>query len=264
MAMDLRLGVCGLALAFVLPAQQAQRRVVASTRVCIVHCPDLSRFDEGAPTGRPKALSRLLEVLRSAPMGDAPARSLMLSEGATPSEEPVVLARGAPAQIELFQASLARLAHSDPGASRLHFSIVTMPIAVAKAHQLEPGRTVMTDDATWSGLLRDAVEAKGRLHNLPEVITGFLTPYRHEPTAAKDATDCDLERLQAEVVPLDDGAIAVAIELTRKSKTGNQPTVLAQPVFRLTAGQAAMMAAVDGDRVVVVIARCIETGIPSK
>lgn len=218
---------------------------------------DFGRFDDAAAEGKVKALARWTALLREVPIGDSAARSMLLSVGRSNRGE-TLLVRGVPEQVTAVQAALAAL-QAEPAISvRLQCTLVTMPIAVARDHALRPGETVLGDPAAGAGLLRDAVKAKGTLHNLPEVVTGPLAPFVREPAASVGPS----LRLRGEVAPLGSGEVAVGVHVVRGAlpadRTQVPRTAIAQPVFRLAAGRCAMMMVAEGESALVVIVRCIE------
>jgi hypothetical protein len=235
----------------------------------VLRCPDLMRFDGAVANAAvepvPDPVTRFVEVLRHVPIGDAPPRSLGLTIGKS-TRGHVLLARGTAEQVATVEAALGALARPDVGRTRLQCTLVTMPVAVATAHRLEPGKTVVGDGVAWGELMRDAVKARGRVDNLPELLADALSPFANEvkpPAAPSTPVERPRQRLRGEVVPLDGGdvAVAVAIERGRAAAADAKLPVLATPVFRLAAGKSAMMMAVDGDTAVVLVVRCLETGV---
>jgi len=257
--------VFGAVLQVTVPAQQAPEKAipVAPQAARILRCPDFGRFDGATPNQGPNALARFAAILRQLPMDGAPARSLTLSPGRS-ARGAILAARGTPEQIDTVAGALAQLERESVGNTRLQFSMVLVPLAVARAHRLDPGKTVVTDAAAWAELLRDAVKAKGSVHNPTEVIAGALAPFVREVTATEGATDRRPLRLRGEIVPLQGDEVAIAVHVERGvAPVGEKraPSMVAEPVFRLAAGKSAMMMALDGETALVLIVRCLETGV---
>ena len=233
----------------------AKPNVSSPPEARILRCPDLSRFDEGRPKQSREALARFVTIMRHVPIGDAPAASLTLGIENS-ARGPVVLARGTPEQLDAVASALAHL-RTNGGTARLQCSIVMLPNRVARAHQLEPGKTLLANDTEWTDLIRDAIKAYGSVHNFPETLGGWLAPFEQQMPAT---TNQPALRLSGEVLPLGDRRIALAVSVARPS----QADALATPVFTLAPGTSAMMMVPYGNGAVVVIARCLEVCAPAE
>jgi hypothetical protein len=175
-----------------------------------------------------------------------------------------VAGRGTRGQIDAVMAAAAALETPVPGRARLHCSLLLVPGKVAEAHRLELGTVVTGDGSEWAALTRDAIAAKGRLHNLPEVLAAPLEPFTRSAAPGGERAPAPAERapelrVRGQVVPLGGGEVAVALDVTR----ARREAPLARPVFRLGAGRAAMLAAREGTDVLVVVVRCVEIDAPA-
>jgi len=149
--------------------------------------------------------------------------------------------------------------------ARLQCSLLTMPAAVAKAHDLATGALVPADEAAFGKLVRDAVKAKGVLQNLPEVIAATLEPFVVEPAdKAKQAPPVGDQtlRLRGEMVPVGPGEVVVGMQLVRGALPDDRTQVprdaLLHHAFRLEAGKAVMAVVVAGEQATVLFVRCTE------
>jgi hypothetical protein len=254
-------------------AQDATRAVpgkVPLQSVRIFNCAELQRFDAGSPSPGVALVTRFAEVMRNIPIGDAAARSLTLSVGES-TRGAMLVGRGSSAQLDAVAAALAAVRGSAPCGARLQCSVVTMPLDVAAAHRVEPGRTVTGDGTQWAALLRDAVKAGGRVHNPPELTVDALAPFARDLDAPRGGAGALCMR--GHTLPLGGGELGVAIVLERAAPRapghGAAPPVaptqssdapaIARPVFRLARDRAAMMAAFDRGTAYVVIVRCLDT-----
>jgi hypothetical protein len=261
---------------------QAAERTVAAARLVaarplpsrVFPCRELARF---GPDGAPlpvDVIARFADVLRRLPEPDGllPPPKLTISET---NHGPLLFACGSPEQLDGIAEALAAVRGDAACGVRLQCSVATMPMTVAAAYGVAPGRTFTGDAAQWAGVLREAVKAGGRVHNLPEATVDALEPFVRELPAAPRAANA--LRVRGHALPLGGGQVAVAVTLEhpappegerRAPGAGAVPSAtppavvaIAQPVFRLAAGRAAMTVVADRGEIVAVIVHCVETGV---
>jgi hypothetical protein len=243
----------------VLGAASAQRTLE------MFSCGDFApRFAVGDEKAKPAAgpvvrLARILGLLLldEGPRGNA-------ARASVGGQTDRLLVRGTADEVSLVRSVLEQLRQEHPPRARLQCSLLTMPAALVKTHELKDA-FAPCDETAFGKLVRDAVKQKGTLQNLPELIVTPLAPFVAEPPAKPGApvpADDPTLRLHGEMVPVKAGEVAFAVQLVRGALPEDRTQLAKQMVlhraFRLEAGKAVIAVAVAGDQATVVMVRCVE------
>ncbi|MFY9341314.1 MAG: hypothetical protein WAT39_02410 [Planctomycetota bacterium] len=253
-------GLVGLVTAQALPAPKDKEAPVA-LRAQILDGSGLGRFDTETQPASGNAVTRLNELLIRLTAGSAVPRAGALLRTARSSRGEVVLARGTTEQVELAQAVLVELKRDELPRARLQCTLLTLPVAAASAHGLKVNVVTATDVAAAGRLARDAIKHQGTLHNLPEATVAPLAPFTvASPGKAKGEGAVPIQ-VHGEMVPLAADQVGVGARLVRSAAGPNRPeTTVGDAVFRLRAGESAMVMTVEGTFAVVLVVRCVEIG----
>ena len=198
--------------------------------------------------GSVSSLERLARLVRSQWQNDAqgtpkvqiPRRRRSVIEVAEKESTLLVSADQQPAD---FAIGIVELLRKDPARElRVHCTLVHLPMQVATEHALVAGQVTPVDEPTAGKLLKAAVQAKGRVHNLPELEVQPLLPFRAEPPteAGKPATTIPTLRLRGEAVLVEEQEALFGVQLVAGDLPAD-PTVLPKAplfdrTFRLRAG----------------------------
>ena len=232
---------------------------------------EMSRYEVGEPqAGGTRAAERLVAMLQALTQANetkAGARIQVLNR-----EQGMLFVRGDAGQVELATKVLQELNKDEPPHARLQWSFATLPLAKATELGLKAGVVATTDEAAVGALIKEGTKHKGTVLNVPDVAVRPLTPFVVDATGKAKVTAGATEpaapaapaalKLRGEMLPLDGGDVAVAMQLVRGAlpadltRTPGAP--LLQVLFRLQAGKAALVTAVEGDTATVVIVRCVE------
>lgn len=125
---------------------------------------------------------------------------------------------------------------------RLHCTLVHLPMQAAIEQQLVAGQVTPIDEPTAGKLLKAAVQAKGRVHNLPELKVRPLLPFRLEPPpdASKPTSDTTPTRVRGDALLVSDQEALFYVQMVA-GDLPLDPTILPyamlfDEVFRLQVG----------------------------
>lgn len=119
---------------------------------------------------------------------------------------------------------------------RVRCTLVHLPVQIATEHALVAGQVTPIDEPTAGKLLKAAVQAKGRVHNLPESKVLPLQPFRDEPPkdAGKGAGEATQLRVRGEAVLVSDQEALFGVQVVRGALPLD-PTILPKaPLFDRT------------------------------
>jgi hypothetical protein len=175
----------------------------------------------GQPEGSVSSLGRLARLLRThwqeeaqtAAKG-APVRrrraTLQLEEKSN-----TMLVSALQQQADLAEDIVDLLRQGPTRELRVHCTLVHLPMQVATEHGLVAGQVSPIDEPTAGKLIKTAVQAKGRLQNLPEQTVLPLRPFRAEPPAepGKAAAAPTTLRVHGEAVLVSDQEALFGVQL---------------------------------------------------
>lgn len=236
---------CALAAGSRVPAQQAQE---------VVACGDLAAALQQREAAYPRSVAPIDRLARLA--------SALIRAEALPDDRdrhPIgidfyprrgwLLVAGPPGSVDRVNALVAQLRRPEVRELRVQCTLVQLPASVAEQHGLAAGCATPVDAVAAGKLQKAAVQAQGRLQNLPELAVKPLEPFCAEPPAGdREATGIfAASRLRGEALLLADdealfGVHLVAGELPA-DPTRRPKAPLVDATFRLRVGSGVLLLA---------------------
>lgn len=253
---------------FLFVASVAAQQAAPAAPPPMVHqlfaCQSLERFDPAEPEEGAQAaaerLERLLKLLLQNTDGKPMNGIVQLARSRARGQ--VLLVHAVPDKLEIARSVFEQLGKSEPLAVRLQCSLLTMPKAVAAAHQLAAAGTRQTEAAALVKLTRDVVRSGGTLQNLTELSLQALAPLAVDTGGKVGGEERRELQVRAEMVPVAGDRAAVAMHVVRRlPKTADlqDPTRdVMSPLLELRAGGCTVTSAIVGDVATVLVVRCLE------
>jgi hypothetical protein len=248
----------------VLPGMLLAGAVVAQQQVQVFNVADVITNVERF-TGEDPQLRTHFSVLLTHAFDEGPKVQLEMPRGRGAAPDRVVVV-GTLEQIKEVRVLLDQLRRQDLQELRVQCTQVTMPLQTAAAAGLAAGKVVEVDEGRAGKVFKDAVAAKGTLHNLPEAGVLPLQPCvmiqpRREGKAETEPFARSEVRVQ--VLPLGDdeawfalkwrGETQGAAGAVQSAAAGAEPKF--EAAMRLKAGKGAMVMSVQGQHAVVLWVR---------
>ena len=176
------------------------------------------------------------------PPAKPPARRTRIPTLGLLEDQGMILVSGQQEHVDLVESVVKELRSDVVRELRLQCTLVRLPLFTATAHGLAIGRATPVDEVAASKLLKEAVQAKGRLQNLPEVKIAPFVPFRIEPPAGDRKPEATKEslRLRGEALLVRDDEALFAVQLVDGALPDDRTVLPKSPLadgsFRLESG----------------------------
>lgn len=143
-----------------------------------------------------------------------------------------LLVTGPRDQVDQVMALVAQLRRPEVRHLRVQCTLLHLPASVGAQHGLAVGRATLVDEVAAGKVQKAAVQARGRLQNLPEVLVAPLVPF-HTQLPADGSNAC---RLRGEAVLVGDDEALFGVQLVAGDLPDDPTRIPKAPLVSATFG----------------------------